>query len=202
MLTIYHTPPTRSMRVVWLAEELGIPYETVSVAFGGPYPEGFMEVSPLGQLPAIKDGDVAMTESIAIMQYLLAKHGPTPLAVTPSEPGFSAYLQYLEFGEAGLCAMGNANVATRFLAPKEEQRNWTSRYIGETLKKRMGVIEARLADGRQYMAADRFTAADISVGFGIGAVKFFGAGEVAPAVETYFERLTARPAYQRAAAVK
>ncbi len=200
MLTIYHTPQTRSLRIVWLAEEMGIAYQTVSVAFGGPYPDEFKTVSPLGQLPAITDGAVTMIESIAIMQYLLAKHGPSPLAVAADEPEFPAYLQYLEYGEASLCAMGNAMVATRFMAPKEERGNWTSTYIVTALNKRVGVIESVLDDGRAYIAAGRFTAADISVGFGLLAMKFFGGEDLGPAASAYLERLCARPAFQRAQA--
>ena len=68
MLKIFHTPPSRSVRVVWLAEEMRLPYEAIAVPFGGERPAGFVEASPLGQLPAITDGDVSMIESVTIMQ--------------------------------------------------------------------------------------------------------------------------------------
>jgi glutathione S-transferase len=200
MLRIYHTPPSRSVRVVWLAEEMGLPYETTAVPFGGPAPPGFAEASPLGQLPAIEDGDVKMIESVAIMQYLMARHGPTPLAVAPDEKDFPAYLQFLEFGEAGLCAIGNAYVATRFRAPEEQKSNWTVDYVIEAIRKRMGLVGARL-QGRSFIAADRFTAADISVAWAVGIMKYFGVlTELPPALADYHGRMTARPAYQRAAA--
>jgi glutathione S-transferase len=199
MLTIFHTPPSRSVRIVWLAEEMGIPYETIPVPFGGPAPEAFKAASPLGQLPAIQDGDVSMVESLAIMQYLMARHGPTPLTVGADEADFPAYLQFLEFGEAGLCAMGNALVATKFRAPAELQKNWTAEYIVSQLRKRMGVVEARL-EGRDYMASGRFTAADISVGYGVGVAQYFGIAEMTPHVQAYYERITARPGYIKAAA--
>ena len=199
MLKIYHTPPSRSVRVVWLAEEMGLPYEAIAVPFGGAPPAGFAEASPLGQLPAIVDGDVAMIESVAIMQYMLAKHGPSPLTVTPSEPDFAPYLQFMEFGEAGLCAMGNAYVATRFRAPDGAKENWTNTYVIDVMRKRMGLVEQRL-EGRDYMAADRFTAADISVGWGVGIAKYFGIVEnFAPRTQAYLERVTSRPAYLKAA---
>src|SRR5262249_50447415 len=133
MLKIYHTPPTRSVRIVWLCEEMGLPYETVAVPFRGTPPAGFTAISPLGQLPAIEDRPenetVRMIEPIAIMQSLLAKHGPSPLEVTKPEKDFPAYLQFLEFGEAGLCSMGNAYVATQFRAPEDKKQNWTVDYV-------------------------------------------------------------------------
>jgi glutathione S-transferase/3-isopropylmalate dehydratase len=157
MLTIYHMPPSRSVRIVWLAEEMGLPYRTVGVSVMNPTPE-FLAVSPLGQSPAIQDGDVKMIESIAIMQYLMARHGPTELAVKPEEKDYPAYIQFLEFGEAGLCSIGNAAVATRYMAPDDQKKNWTANYIAEAQRKRLGVVRRHLQD-RQYMAADRFTAA-------------------------------------------
>lgn len=201
MLTIYHTPPSRSVRIVWLCEEMGLPYRAVTVPFGGEPPAEFGAASPLGQLPAIQDGDVRMIESIAIMQYLMARHGPTKLAVAPDEKDFPTYLQFLEFGEAGLCSIGNALVATKFRAPPEQQKNWTSDYIVEAQRKRLGVVEKHLSEGREFIAADRFTAADISVGFAIGVYKYFGVvRRGGPDLEAYYERITARPAYQKATA--
>ena len=200
MLKIFHTPPSRSVRVVWLAEEMGIPYEAVAAPFGGERPAGFVEASPLGALPAITDGDVNMIESVAIMQYLMAKYGPTELAVAPSEKDFPNYLQFLEFGEAGLCAIGNAFVATRYQAPEDKRDNWTRDYIVSAINKRMKFVQARLDAGNEYMAAGRFTAADISVGWAIGIAKYFGiVTEFAPSVDAYHERVTARGAYKKAA---
>lgn len=199
MLKIYHTPPSRSVRVVWLAEEMGLPYEAIAVPFNGPKTPEFEAASPLGQLPAIEDGDVRMIESIAIMQYLLARHGPTPLAVGVEEADFPAYLQFLEFGEAGLCAIGNAYVATRFRAPDEHKSNWTVDYVTKAIRGRMSVVTARLQD-HDFLAANRFTAADISVAWAIGIMQYFGViTELDPAVRAYHERMTARPGYQRAA---
>jgi glutathione S-transferase len=199
MLKIYHTPPSRSVRIVWLCEEMGLPYQSITVPFGGePTPE-FAAASPLGQLPAIEEGDVRMIESIAIMQYLMARHGPTKLAVAPDEYDFPAYLQFLEFGEAGLCSIGNALVATKFRAPEEAKKNWTTDYIVGAMRKRLEVV-ARHLKGRDYLAAGRFTAADISVGFGIGVYKYFGVvKQVDPVIEAYHQRLMARPAFQKAA---
>lgn len=199
MLKIYHAPPSRSVRVVWLAEEMGLPYEAIAIQFGAPPTPEFSAASPLAQLPAIEDGDVRMIESVAIMQYLLAKHGPTPLAVTKDEKDFPAYLQLLEFGEAGLVSIGNAYVATRFRAPEDQKQNWTVNYVIEAMRARIGVVAARL-ETRDYMAADRFTAADISVGWSLMIAKYFGIVETyEPKLAAYLDRVTSRPAYKKAA---
>jgi len=73
-------------------------------------------------------------------------------------------------------------------------------YVIEAMRKRLGLVDAHLRDGRDYMAAGRFTAADISVGWSVGIAKYFGVVEtLEPAVQAYFERVTARPAYKKAA---
>ena len=116
MLTIYHVPRTRSLRVVWLCEEMGLPYEVRLETFGQPSAE-FLEANPLGAFPAIRDGDVVMGESTAIMLYLTQKHGPTPLALQPEHAQYADYLQFLVFGEASMVAFLNPVLLTQFTAP-------------------------------------------------------------------------------------
>ena len=117
MLTIYHVPRTRSLRVIWLCEEMGVPYEVKTEVFGQPSPE-FLEANPLGAFPGIRDGDVLMGESTAIMQYVAETYGPTPLALTKEHPRFADYLQFVTFGEASLAAYMNPVIATQFMAPE------------------------------------------------------------------------------------
>jgi glutathione S-transferase len=87
------------------------------------------------------------------------------------------------------------------MAPEAERKNWTSNYIAETQTKRLAVVRKHLQD-REYVAAGRFTAADISIGFAIGIFKWFGILKGAdPVLDPYMARLAARPAYQRASAM-
>jgi glutathione S-transferase len=200
MLRIFHGPQSRSVRVVWLAEEIGAPYEAVIKAHGAPAPEGFAEASPLGQLPAMTDGDARMIESIAMMQYILAKHGPSPLEVKPDEKDFAPYLQFLHFGEASILAIGSPMVQTTFRAPEGQRENWTTAYIRDGLRARLGVISDRLK-GRDYLAGDRFTAADISVSFALSCYTYYSlADQIEPHVQAYLDRVFARPAYKIATA--
>ena len=121
MLTIYHVPRTRSLRVVWLCEEMGVPYEVKTEVFGQPSPE-FLEANPLGAFPGIRDGDVLMGESTAIMQYVTEKYGPTKLALKPDHPRFADYLQFVTFGEASMAAYMNPVIATGKLRIEIGQR--------------------------------------------------------------------------------
>jgi len=196
MLKIFHAPRARSLRIVWLCEELRLPYEIVAVKFTDPAPE-LLAVNPLGSLPALQDGAVTMIESIAIMIYIMGKYGPTDLELMPSDPDYARYLQFLLFGEAGMAMYGNPLVATKFFAPEDKRINWTSDYLKATFTKRLHFVDDHLG-GARYLLGDRFTAADISVGYTIGMAGFAADIELSPTLQAYHERLKSRPAYQRA----
>lgn len=201
MLKIYHAQGARSLRVLWLCEEMGVPYETAEASFMKPSEE-FKALNPLRTVPVMQDGDVTMIESVAMMIYIMAKHGPTDLEVKPNEAGYGDYLQYLMFGEAGLAAYGNPLVGTRFMAPADQKENWTAGYLKGAILKRLAFVGDRLA-GKPYVAANRFTAADISIAYIATGAKFAGIEDEIPAtMKTYIENLWQRPAFQRAAAVK
>ncbi|HEX2559539.1 glutathione S-transferase family protein [Phenylobacterium sp.] len=198
-MKIFHAPRSRSLRVLWAAEELGAPYETAAASFARPDPE-FLEANPAGTLPAMVDGDVVMTESVAIMQYLGAKHGPTPLVVEPGDPRYPDYLQFMMFGEASLAAPLNAVVGTKFMAPEDQKDNFTVNIIKRSFHRRLPLVERQLKRG-DYMAGNEFTLADISVGYALGLADMLELGDVAEPIKAYAQRLTSRPAYQRAVAV-
>ncbi|MGD9981936.1 MAG: glutathione S-transferase family protein [Hyphomonadaceae bacterium] len=201
MLKIYHSQGARSLRVLWLCEEMGVPYETAEASFFKPSDE-FKSVNPLRTVPAMTDGDVRMIESVAMMIYIMSKYGPTDLEVKPNEPGYAGYLQFLLFGEAGVAAYGNPLVATRFMAPDDQKQNWTAGYLKNAILKRLEFVEQCLG-GKPYIAADRFTAADISVSYIATGAKFAGIeAEIPAGVRTYVENLWQRPAFQRAVMVK
>lgn len=199
MLTVFHAPMSRSVRVLWLCEEMGMPYETAPASFREPSPE-FRAANPLLAIPALRDGDVTMTESVAIMLYIMGEYGPTELAPQAGDPGYADYLQFLIFGEAGLCMNVNPIIAAMFMAPEADKQNWTVHNCTERFLKRVDYVDAKLA-GRPFIAGDRFTAADISTGFGLGLADFIGVKDkLPPRAADYLARLRARQAYQRAAA--
>lgn len=201
MLKVYHSQGARSLRVLWLCEEMGVPYETAEASFFKPSDE-FKAINPLRTVPAMQDGDVRMIESVAMMIYIMSKYGPTDLEVKPNEPGYGTYLQFLLFGEAGVAAYGNPLVATRFMAPDDQKQNWTAGYLKTAILKRLEFV-ATCLDGKPYIAADRFTAADISVSYIVTGAKFAGIeADIPAAVRAYVDNLWQRPAFQRAAAIK
>ena len=186
------------MRVVWLAEEMGIPYELRPETFGQPS-AAFLAANPTGAFPAIRDGDVGMGESTAIMQYVMDTRGPTPLAKKPGDARYADYLQFLTFGEASMAAYLNPVLMTQFMAPDDQKQNFTSDAAKRLFAGRLKCVEAQLDKG-DYMAGD-FTAADISVGYALGLGEMIGlAGDYSPKVQAYLTRLRARPAYQAASA--
>lgn len=200
-MIVYHAPRSRSVRVLWALEELGLGYETRPAAIFEPSEE-FAAANPSSTSPTFIDDDGSIiVESGAILEYLAAKYGPTRLAVGPAEIDFAAYLQFLWMGEAGLAAPLNALIGTKYMAPDDQKRTFTTGIIVAGFLKRMKLVEAQLADGREFLAAGRFTLADISVGWTLGLPDFIDLGhKISDTAKAYRQRLIERPAFERASA--
>jgi glutathione S-transferase len=189
----------RGFRVIWLLEEMQLAYRLrpVDLLAGVGKDAEFLAINPAGFIPAIRDGDVTMVESIAIMEYLIARYGPTPLAPAPQEPAFAAYQQFLHLGEAGLAASMFFVIVARNMAPEAERQNWSALHALDVFESRLSLVRRQL--GRSlYLAGDVFTAADISVTYALTLAQRgtgFALGEVEQA---YMARTTARDAYKRA----
>lgn len=198
MITVWGGQTSRSLRVVWLLEEMALPYRVrqVDMLADERDPE-FLAVNPADYIPAMEDGDVVMVESIAIMEYLLARYGPTPLAPPPHDPSYPAYQQFLHLGEAGLATLMMPVVVSRFLAPEAERENWGASWCLQVLKKRLHLVGQRLA-GTPYLAGDTFTAADISVTYALNLARKQCGITLGDAEEAYLARTTSRDAYVRA----
>src|ERR1700704_2629137 len=188
----------RGFRVVWLLEEMGLAYRlrSVDLLAGVENDPEFLAINPGGFIPAIQDGDVTMVESIAIMEYLLARYGPTPLAPAPHDPAFPAYQQFLHLGEAGLAASMYFVVVSRNLAPEAERQNWGAGKALEVFESRLGLVTRQLARS-PYLAGETFTAADISVTYALEFAQRNGAAALGEAELAYVARTTGRAAYQR-----
>ncbi len=199
-MKIFHMPRTRSLRVIWLCEEMDLPYEVAAADMTAPTPE-LLAANPLGALPAMTDGDVAMHESIAIMLYIMGKYGPTDLERTLADADYARYLQFLLFGEASMAVWGNPIMATRFFAPDADQANGTIGVCKQFFGKRLAYLEQELGTA-PYILGEEFSAADISVGYSLTLARGMIGTDLSPTMQAYFTRLTNRPAYQRAAAVK
>lgn len=201
MIKVFHAPRSRSLRVIWMLEEMGLPYEVEPGSIMQPS-EAFLKANPTRTLPVLVDGDTIITESIAILQYLGTKYGPTPLVPSPEDKGYASYLQFLVLGEASLAAGLTPLVRAMFMAPDDQKQNWTLKNNAESFIKQLQLVDSRLA-ASPYLAGDAFTAADISVGYALGFGTFLGLDEgYSAAVRDYQQRITSREAYQRASAVQ
>lgn len=209
MITIYHVPNSRSQRIVWLMEEMEEPYRLET--FGIPVPDSFLEVNPLGSVPTIVDDDadqpITMFESIAILLYITGRRlvagneKAIALAVGPRPDAahYAAHLQFLHFAEADLATPIGTVFRTRVFTG--EQTNATiADQLGQ-LEKRLKFLDDTLADGRPFVTGERFTIADIAIGYAFLLAEFTRC-EVAlpPHVATYWARLQARPGYKRSIA--
>ncbi|CAL78645.1 putative glutathione S-transferase [Bradyrhizobium sp. ORS 278] len=191
----------RGFRVVWLLEEMELPYRLrdVDLLAGAENDAEFLTINPAGFIPAIRDGDVTMVESIAIMEYILGHHGPTTLAPCAQDAAFPAYQQFLHLGEAGLAASLYFVSGARHLAPEHERDNWSARQAMGVFTSRLRLVTRQLQRA-PYMAGDAFTAADISVGYALEMARKNVGVVFDDLVQAFMTRLRARPGYQRALA--
>jgi glutathione S-transferase len=210
MATLYHVPTSRSLRVLWALEEMGATVEVKSLGVRPRLQEPeYLAVNPAGTLPALIDGDRAIYESLAICEYLAARHG-SDLIVTPDEPERPEFMQWLLYGEGTLQAPLSAMARVRRIrnqTPEMQAGIDAVRADGRhTLSLRLNLLEQRL-EGRDFLVAGRMTLADISVGFPLFAMGVYEPGRrdflplLGPRTAAYRERLLARPAFQRAAAI-
>jgi glutathione S-transferase len=200
MITVYGEG--RGFRVIWLLEEMRLPYRLrpVDLLAGAENDPEFLAVNPAGFIPAIKDGDVTMVKSIAIMEYLIARYGhesKTPLAPAPNDPAFPMYLQFLHLGEAGLGGTIQPVVVSRNFAPESERNNWGAVWSLDQFTRQLGHVTRRLAHS-PYLAGDAFTAADISVTYALNLASRAGGIVLGEAEQAYMARTTGRDAYKRA----
>jgi glutathione S-transferase len=202
MLKLYHAPRTRALRVLWLLEELELPFELVTVPFTAPARDFFSQQTPLGKIPTLEDEDegVVMCESGAILQYILERHGNGRLEPAHGDPARAAYLQWLHFAEA------TAYPPIGILVWLTRYRDDASEHVAlfDDVRHRaasgLGFVERAIGDG-PWLLGDAFTAADVMMGFTLLAARLLGLlDERYPRLHGYLARLEARPALQRALA--
>jgi glutathione S-transferase len=197
VIELWHCPDARSFRPLWALEELGVPYELHLLPFPPRMraPE-YLEVNPLGTIPAMRDGDTFMTESAAIVQYLVTKYGDGSLAVAPDDPAYGAWLNWLHFGEATLTFPQTLVLRYRQFEPGKAEV--VADDYAQWFLSRLRHVDRALANG-DWLCAGRFTAADISVGYALLLASHLKLSEkFSPAVAAYWERLKARPGFQAA----
>ncbi|WP_375767250.1 glutathione S-transferase family protein [Archangium gephyra] len=200
MLRIYNfARGARGLRVVWLCEEMGLPYHLERLPF--PTPAAYRALNPLGTVPFLEDeGGVALNESVAMLLYVAQRYGPTSLLPAQDDPRLARVLQMTVFSEATIGAGLNPLMAAHFAAPEADKRNWSVRGIEDRVKQALAYVVGMLGSHPHVAGAD-FTLADIAMSTSLSMWR--GAlGQALPdPLAAYQERLAARPAYQRAQAM-
>ena len=203
MITLHHCVSARSFRPLWMLEELGLPYELKMHPFPPRMHEsGILEVNPLGTVPLFVDGELRMSESAAICEYLASRHPGARMHVGLDEPDHGAYLNYLHFGEATLTFPQTLVLRYAYFEPPARRQPQVAEDYSRWFLARLRTLEP-LLEREPFLCAGRCTAADISVGYALLLASHLGLHErFKPAVRSYWDRLQARDAYQRALAAQ
>ena len=202
MITVCHLSTSRSERIVWLLEELGLEYrlEWFQREAGGAAPASLREVHALGKAPVIQDGGLVLAESGAIVHYIVERHGDGRLGIPPSDPRFAGYTYWMHFAEGSLMSlMLIALVLSRIPEAKESP---VRARILDRLAKILAFIDHEL-DGHEWFAGDAFTAADIMMSFPLTTMGRYLPFDLAPHanIRAWVMRIEARPAYAKAMAI-
>ena len=200
MIVIHHLGVSQSDRVVWLMEELGLPYELKWYDRGPDMlsPPEYRALHPAGTAPTIQDGNLVLCESAAIVEYIINRHGGGRLGVSPSSPNYPDYLFWMTFSNS---LQGTFFMRMLISEIPEEKRSSSAIITTATRREQnaYGLLEKRLGES-PYLAGPEVTGADIMLTFNVTRLAQFGGRPIddLPNVQAYVKRITARPAYIKA----
>ncbi|MCU8401298.1 glutathione S-transferase [Vibrio vulnificus] len=201
MITLHHLNKSRSKRIIWLLEELGVDYQVVayqrdSVTFLAP-PE-LKAIHPLGKSPVIEADGKVIAESGAITEYLIAKHAPLRLAPAPESAEYVEYLQWLHFAESsGILPL----LLKVFLTKDGAQTQFLAQYADAEINKVVGYLDQSL-QGKNYLVGETLSGADIMNSFIVEIVQQFGLLEQYPNLARYADILASHPSFVKAQALE
>jgi len=197
MIVVHHLNDSRSQRILWLLEELGLPYEIK------PYqrdaqtrlaPPELKKVHPLGKSPVITDGNRTVIESGAIIDYVIRRHGKGRLQPAPESPEYDDYIQWMHYAEGSAMLPLMLNLYTTRLG--EAAAPLKPRIDGE-IANHLAYIDSALK-GRQFLLGDTLTGADIQMSFVGEVAGAFGQRAQYPNLDAWTKRLHERPAFKKA----
>jgi glutathione S-transferase len=203
MITLYHCSGARSFRVLWMLEEMALSYELKMLPFPPRvFAKEFLALNPLGTIPLMIHGETRMTESSGICHYLGTRFGPTQLIVTADEPDYGAFLNWMYFSDATLTFPQTLVLRYSRLEPEERRSPQVATDYAKWFLGRLRAVEAATAKA-ETLAANRFTAADIVVGYALLLADRIGLGkDFGPNVGAYWQRLQQRDGYKSALAAE
>ena len=204
MITIHHLGVSQSDRIVWLMEELNLPYELKWYDRGPDFlaPAEYRALHPMGTAPIVADGDLVMAGSTAIVEYISQRHGGGRLSVPPSDPEFPHYLFWMQFNnnlqsvlfiKLAFQSVGTAAGADHPMMTTMQRREEA---IYRTLEQRLGESK--------YLGGPAFSCADIMSMFNLTSLGMLGARPIddkLPNTRAYVDRIAARPAYKKAMSI-
>lgn len=201
MLVVHHLGISQSDRIVWLCEELGVPYELKLYARDAQTrlaPADYRALTPFGTAPVITDGDLVLGESAAIVEYICMRYGGGRLFARPEDAGYSDFLFWFHFANGSLMPAAMIDMVAGLAGG-------AGATILSALRSRLDraydQIEARLGDA-PYLAGDAFTAADILTVFPLTTMRLFAPRDLSPYpnIRAYLRRIGDRPAFRQAMA--
>lgn len=199
MPTLYEMFPTRSQRAKWILEEIGCDYDSsvVDMRSGAHRAPEYTAINPMGVVPTYQTSDYKIHESVAVVLQLLDEHADSGLAPAPGSAERANYYQWCVFGSAEMDFTLGLVTQNEVLLP-EEKRDASLASLGrELFTKRAQVLENVLAD-KSYLLGDKFSGADVIIGYNCFWATFTGMLEQHPVLVSYLERLQSRPAFQKA----
>lgn len=212
MIIVHHLNNSRSQRVLWLLEELGLPYDIVRYQRDPKTllaPRELRAIHPLGKSPILQDGEVTLAESGAVVEYLIERYGQGRLRPTVGSPDWLRYIYFLHYAEGSAMVpllfklvfvrMETAPVpffakpVARMLAKGAQKA-----FVDPQLKLHLDYLEGEIGKS-EWFAGEAFTAADIQMSFPLEAAASRGGLDASrPKLQAFLERIHARPAYQAA----
>jgi glutathione S-transferase len=198
MIQVHHLDESRSQRILWLLEELDVPYEVVAYHREKTRlaPASLKAVHPLGKSPVLEDGPVKLAESGAIVDYLIATYGKGRLAPTIGTPAWITYVEWLHYAEGSAILPLMLNLYVGFLREKGEALHPR---IASEIANHLGYVESSLG-GQSFLMGEQLTGADIQMSFVCESARAMGKLAAYPTLSAYLDRLHARDAWQRALA--
>ncbi len=196
-MKIYGTQNSRAVRPIWTAEEMGLDYELEMMPFPPRvFQKEYLETNMLGTVPYLIDGDIKMTESVAMCQYIVEKYGPTDLCVQSNEIDYPNYLNWLFHSDATLTFPQTVVLRYKLMEPgvADGAIEGYSRWFVSRLK----LLESSL-EGKEYLCSNRFTIADICVSYAINLASSLEIHQaMKPNISRWSNNLFSRPAFQKA----
>jgi len=199
LLTLYHLRNSRSDRIIWLLEELELDYEIVRYDRGPMFraPAAMCEIHELGKSPIVRDGDLMIAESGAIVDYIVVRHGRGRLAPHHDDPAWARYVFWLHFAEGSLMPWLTMDLLLTSGIVPGVQPGALAPMLQQELARYLRWIDTDM-DGRAFAAGDAFSAADVMLAYALEFAK--GRNHLADTKHLlpYLDRMTSRPAYRRA----